>query len=279
MLREIHKNSVQVTDIKLEIIESKALQASGRPPLLFIHGAYAAAWCWQVHYLAYFAQRGYHGFAVSLRGHGLSEGRSGLAATSVHEYAEDVAQAIRLIEMQTGRRPVLVGHSMGGYLAQMVAREQVLPGLALLATVPPEGLMGSALHLFWQHPQLLWELNLLQNSGVPPRLDKLRELLFSADIVEAELQAYAARFQHESDRALIDMNLPQFDQRPPRGMPPALVLGSHDDKLMPCHLIYSAARALGVRAHMVQGLGHMLMLDAGWQLAAAALAAWLEELP
>lgn len=28
-------------------------------PLLFIHGAYTAAWCWEEHFLPYFAARGH----------------------------------------------------------------------------------------------------------------------------------------------------------------------------------------------------------------------------
>lgn len=274
-----NKNRAQVPELKLEMLSVLPAATIPRRPLLFIHGAYVGAWCWQVHFLPYFAQRGYPAHALSLRGHGASEGRAQLAATRIDDYLQDVERAVRQIEQQHGQTPLLIGHSMGGFLAMAYARENTLPGLALLATVPPEGLIGSALHLFWQHPQLMWELNALQNIGLPPRLDKLRELLFSPTLPERELQRYAVQFQHESDRALIDMTMPQFDQRPPRGCPPVLVLGSEQDLLMPGHLLHSAAHALGVRAQFLKGLGHLLMLDAGWSAAADTLAAWLEDLP
>ncbi|MBC7517162.1 MAG: alpha/beta hydrolase [Alkalinema sp. FL-bin-369] len=46
-----------------------------RSPIFFVHGAWHAAWC-RENFLPYFANHGYAAYAVSLRGHGTSEGRS-----------------------------------------------------------------------------------------------------------------------------------------------------------------------------------------------------------
>ncbi|HEX9180581.1 MAG TPA: alpha/beta fold hydrolase, partial [Burkholderiales bacterium] len=61
--------------MKLEVLRAAPAQPAGRAPLLFVHGAFSAAWCWAEHFLPYFADRGYDSYAVSLRGHGASEGR------------------------------------------------------------------------------------------------------------------------------------------------------------------------------------------------------------
>ena len=45
-------------------------------PLLFVHGAYTAAWCWDENFLPWFAEQGYAAYAVSLSGHGASRGRA-----------------------------------------------------------------------------------------------------------------------------------------------------------------------------------------------------------
>ncbi|WP_269532482.1 alpha/beta hydrolase [Chitinimonas sp. BJYL2] len=269
----------QVADIKLELIEVMPAMVAGRPPLLFLHGAYMGAWCWSPHCLPLCASRGYRSFALSLRGHGDSEGHATLALHSINDYLNDVAWAVREVTERCGRPPVLVGHSMGGYLALAHARDVALPGLALLAPLPPEGLLGSTLHLLFQHPQLLWELHCLQYGEQPLLADKLRELLFSPAMDLPTLLGYAARFQHESQRALLDLSVPQFDLRPPKGMPPALVLGSRADKIIPPHLVHSAARALGVRARMLDGVGHAMMLDAPWRQVADEFLQWLETLP
>ena len=53
----------------LEVIERGTRNGSG-PSLLFVHGTWHAAWCWDEHFLDFFASKGHHALAVSLRGHG-----------------------------------------------------------------------------------------------------------------------------------------------------------------------------------------------------------------
>ncbi len=73
------------------------------------------AWCWEEHFLDWFAARGYPGArSPSLRGHGESEGRDSLDGYSLDDYAEDVAQAAADLP----RPPVLIGHSMGALVVQ-----------------------------------------------------------------------------------------------------------------------------------------------------------------
>jgi pimeloyl-ACP methyl ester carboxylesterase len=60
--------------MRLEIISKHPLGGRYPTPLLFIHGMMHGAWCWDVHFLDYFAQHGFAAHAVNLRGHGASEG-------------------------------------------------------------------------------------------------------------------------------------------------------------------------------------------------------------
>ena len=39
-------------------------------PIVFVHGAWHGAWCWEEHFLDYFAQHGYVVLAFDLRQHG-----------------------------------------------------------------------------------------------------------------------------------------------------------------------------------------------------------------
>lgn len=54
----------------LEVVDKGSCTEAHPVPLLFVHGAWHAAWCWDVHFLDHFADRGYRALAVSLRGHG-----------------------------------------------------------------------------------------------------------------------------------------------------------------------------------------------------------------
>ncbi len=57
---------------------------------------------------------GWHGVAVSLRGHGRSAGRKDLDRFGLADFVADVASAAASLDQP----PVVVGHSMGGVVAQ-----------------------------------------------------------------------------------------------------------------------------------------------------------------
>ena len=56
----------------LEVIDKGSATDSHPVPLLFVHGTWHAAWCWDEHFLDFFADKGYRAVALSLRGHGAS---------------------------------------------------------------------------------------------------------------------------------------------------------------------------------------------------------------
>ncbi|GFG78295.1 hypothetical protein MPRG_15710 [Mycobacterium paragordonae] len=66
----------------LEVIEKGSRSAQ---PLLFVHGGWHGAWCWE-NFLDYFADAGYRAVAVSLRGHGASPGPASLRWCAMSDY-------------------------------------------------------------------------------------------------------------------------------------------------------------------------------------------------
>jgi pimeloyl-ACP methyl ester carboxylesterase len=54
----------------LTVIDKGSCTESHPAPLLFVHGAGLSAWCWDEHFLDFFADNGYRAVAPSLRGHG-----------------------------------------------------------------------------------------------------------------------------------------------------------------------------------------------------------------
>ena len=79
---------------ELEVISRAPAGPAHETPLLFIHGAYTGAWCWDEYFLAHFASLGYTSYAVSLSGHGKSRGRAYLDSFSIADYVEDVAEVV-----------------------------------------------------------------------------------------------------------------------------------------------------------------------------------------
>ena len=263
---------------KVELVQRAAAGTARPQPLLFVHGAFCAAWCWQRHFMPWFAAHGFDCYALSLSGHGASEGRDWLDAASIDDYVADVATTLPRLPAL----PVLIAHSMGGYVAQQLIRRHALPGLALLSPVPPAGLAGSTLRLASEAPALLAALNRFQGSAGRTDADaeaSLRELLFSPDAAIADMRLMAERAQHESTRAIIDMQCwAPWRQWPGTcsAPPPTLVLGCGLDRIVAPQDIADTARALGGTAEILPGAGHMLMLDAGWEAACQRIFNWLE---
>jgi non-heme chloroperoxidase len=240
-------------------------------PLLFLHGAYAAAWCWDEHYLPYFAAQGFESHAVSFSGHGASPGRERLDSFGIDHYVADVAA----VAAGLSAPPVLIGHSMGGMVAQKYLERHEAAGVVLLASVPPQGLWAAALGLAFQKPGLMGDLNRLLGGG-RVALDTLRQAMFAQPVTMDDLARWYKRMQPESHRAIWDMTLFNLPLKSRMNLPPLLVLGAEHDSLIPVSQVEMTARHYGVKAEIFPGLGHGLMLERDWRTVAARILAWLE---
>ena len=241
-------------------------------PLLFIHGAYTAAWCWDEHFLDWFAKQGYFAYALSLSGHGSSRGRKQLDSFSINDYVNDVAEVISILPVP----PVLIGHSMGGFVVQKYLEQRLAPAAVLMCSVPPQGLMSSMFGLMFQKPGMLSDLNTLMTGG-RVAADTLREALFAQPVDPADLQRFFRYAQAESHRAIWDMTLFNLPHPARVTNTPLLVLGAEHDHLIPSSLVQMTASTYGVEAEIFPGMGHGLMLERDWRMVAERIRDWLDE--
>jgi len=244
-----------------------------RTPLLFIHGAFTAAWCWEEHFLDFFAAAGYPAYAVSLSGHGKSQGREHLDSLSISDYVRDVATVVASLPAP----PVLIGHSMGGFVVQKYLEEQVAPGAVLMCSVPPQGLMSAAFGMMFSRPGMMKDLNGLMGGG-KVSMDTLREALFAQEVAAEDLKRFLRASQSESHRALWDMSLFGLPRVNRVKRTPLLVQGAQYDHLIPASLAEMTARTYGTEATIFPGLGHGLMLEQDWRIPAEHILNWLQEM-
>jgi len=239
-------------------------------PLLFVHGAYTAAWCWDENFLPWFAEQGYSAYALSLSGHGRSRGRAFLDSLSISDYVDDVVEVVTKLPAA----PVLIGHSMGGMVVQKFLERQTVPGAVLMSSVPPQGLLGSAFGIAFSRPHLLGDLNNVIG-GNQPHVETLRDALFHEAIELERLQRYYHLCQPESHRALWDMSLFDLPSLSRIHQPPMLVLGAEHDVLIPPDQVKMTAWRYEVEATILPGLGHGMMLERDWRVAADPILSWL----
>jgi pimeloyl-ACP methyl ester carboxylesterase len=255
--------------MSLEIIT--AGKPSGRPALLFVHGSFCGAWVWAEHFLPFFAEAGWRCVAVSLRGHGKSAGREHLDSFGLAEYVADVATAASGLD-----RLVVVGHSMGGLVAQRFVQRHKAAGLALLAPASLSGLGGSFVAMSLRHPSLLRALRRVQSGKLEAAdLEAIARGLFSQDFPENLALRYLRLFQRESLRANMELTAPQWFSVLGRPRLPALVIGGRDDCFVPSADVWLTSMVWGAETHVLDDVPHAMMLDTSWRLPAGFLAGWL----
>ena len=168
-----------------------------QPSIVFIHGAFCGGWSFGA-FSKPFARAGYAVHRPTLRYHncGLSPPPS-LARTSLTDYRADLENSIR----ELGTPPVLIGHSLGGLLAQMLAARGFAKAAILLAPSGPWGVLpttlfeiGSAQALFLNGD--FWNRILLPHYGLAAAnsLDKLpskkRDTVYAQFVPESGLATF-----------------------------------------------------------------------------------------
>ncbi|EKT81447.1 alpha/beta hydrolase fold protein [Rhodococcus opacus M213] len=257
----------------LEVIERGSRNGSG-PSLLFVHGTWHAAWCWDEHFLDFFASKGHHALAVSLRGHGGSPSPKPLRWVTIADYVDDVAA----VANELPSRPVVIGHSMGGFIVQKYLESHSAPAGVLLGSAPSGGIWRSTLRTLRRHPRaLLAETLTLSPYRLVGTLELARDHMFSAQMPEADVERYFALLQEDSHRAMLDMlvlNLP----KPKRVTAPMLVLGADQDHAFSRKEVRATARAYGTEAEIFPNMAHHMLLEPGWERVAERIDGWLRQL-
>ncbi|MBI5840146.1 MAG: alpha/beta fold hydrolase [Chloroflexi bacterium] len=256
--------------MKLEVIHRSPQGNAKATPLLFVHGKWHGAWCWDEYFLPYFAEHGYNSYALSLRGHGTSVGK--IWGASIADYVNDVAQTAS----QFDTPPVIIGHSMGGFITQKYLETRTAPAAVLLTSVPYYGLWPATFSLLMQRPlAVLKVLGTLRLYPVVETPALAQHALFSKDMPAVKVAAYQKRLSDESFRSYLDelgLNL----ARPKQIKTPMLVIGAANDNVISHRDVEATARAYGTKAEFFN-MAHDVMLEANWKPAADRIIGWLQE--
>lgn len=260
--------------MKLEIINRKPDGKTKETPLLFVHGKWHGAWCWDEHFLPYFTGHGYDCTALSLRGHAGSEGHDGLRWLSIADYVSDVEQVAGQFETP----PVIIAHSMGGFITQKyLEAHHEHPAAVLLTPIPPTGLWPSTFDVLRERPLVI--LKSIVSLSLYPVVETpkvTRWSLFSDDFPTELLKKYHPKMQNESFRSYLDelgLNL----VRTKRVKTPLLIIGAENDAVIKAWMVRRTAKRYGTTAEIFPGLAHDVMLETGWEKVAKRILDWLDE--
>lgn len=259
--------------MKLELI---TIEPKGRPrafPVLFIHGIYHGAWCWEK-FMPYFSEHGYRCHAMSLRGHGGSEGGAVLARARFSDYLQDVDSIVR----QLGNIPILIGHSLGGILVQKYIETRRAPAAVCISSPTLRSLAAAGIKMMRQYPrQTLKAMLSLNTDHIFKDPLTLRTLFFSRNLPDDQFDGFMKRFyrQNESRRVYFDVLLLRFKK--PKGETPFLVVGGAQDYGVNPSAFWETAARYGNKPLILDDMPHDMLLEDDYRVAADGILDWLDQ--
>ena len=283
--------------------------------LMMIHGMWGGPWHWE-NYKSIFEADGYKCITPTLRYHDISphtEPDPRLGVTSLLDYAEDLETEIRDLKSHgLAAPPVIIGHSMGGLLAQILANRG-LPKAAVLLTPAPCApnttiMEWSVTKSFWSammnwgsvdsSGKIRWGARktfpLRSRFGSKPYMPTFEEAVYSMmDLLSPDEQRQAYdKFVYESGRAAWEIGfwfLDLFRRKaawidPSKVNCPVLVVAGSLDRITPA----SSVRKVAAKFKAVPNPEaprhykefpnhtHWVLAEPGWREIAEYVSKWLK---
>jgi pimeloyl-ACP methyl ester carboxylesterase len=250
--------------------------------IFMIHGMWGGPWYWE-NYRRTFEAEGYRCIATTLPYHdmdprGVPDPRLGTA--SLLDYAEAIEREIGLL----GEKPIVMGHSMGALLGQILGARGLAKSLVLLTPASPSGIMAltpSVIRSFWS-VQTTWGF------WRKPMRQSFREAAYSMLHLMPESdqkKAYDA-FVYESGRAAFEIGYWPVD---PGGASrvdaskvtcPVLVVAGTQDRITPASVARKVARKYKAVStyREFENHAHWVVAEPGWREVAEFADGWLRAL-
>jgi pimeloyl-ACP methyl ester carboxylesterase len=244
--------------------------------IVMVHGAFCGAWAFE-RFREPFEAAGFSVLVPDLRGHGADEPKGQVSGASMADYAADIAALCAGLS----EPPVLLGHSMGGLVAQLAARKARIEALVLLAPSPPWGVATSSLEEAATAFGVQF-MGAFSSGAMEP--DKGLMRTYSLDRMSGEdREATVARLRPESAVAIretlnwwLDPFMTTSVGPGPIGAPALVIAGERDVVHSPATARATAQR-IGAAYDVMPGMSHWLVGEPGWEDVAARTLRWLAE--
>ncbi|HXH73190.1 MAG TPA: alpha/beta hydrolase [Mariprofundaceae bacterium] len=246
-----------------------------------IHGMWCGAWCWD-RYKDYFESAGYRCIAATLPFHDEAARNSPdprLGRTSLLDYADALAEEIAALP----EKPILMGHSMGGLLALMLAARGLAEAAVLLTPASPAGIIGITPSVLRSFTGIISRWAFWNKTTFPT----MRAAIYGALHLtpDAERKAVFERLVHESGRAFFEMGLWPFDRRhasrvdATRVQCPMLVIAAGQDRSTPASVVRKLAEEYRHVAEYREfpNHAHWVLGEPGWEEIADSVLDWLRK--
>jgi pimeloyl-ACP methyl ester carboxylesterase len=240
---------------------------SVHPPVLLIHGYGGGAWYFD-RYQRFLARRGFPTYALNLRGHCGSRPVADLGRVSIMDYVEDSREVARHLD-----RPIVIGHSMGGLIAQKLAESDDVCAAVLQCATPPRGISLFSASLALRQVKHLHPL--LRSRPLAGTRADYDAVVFNR-IPEPEREALFSRFVADSGRVgrQLSLSATPVDER--RIRCPVLVISCTDDRYVVPRIGRRLAQKYSAPYWQYPRHGHFPQYEPGWEVLVEDMVRWLE---
>lgn len=247
--------------------------------VVMIHGMWGGPWYW-ANYRDMFESAGYRCVAITLPYHDMDPHdvpNPRLGRASLLDYAEAIEQEIR----QLGVKPILMGHSMGGLLAQMLGARGLAKALVLLTPASPAGIVALTPSVIRSFRSIITCWGFWRK----PTRQTFAEAAYSMlhMLPKPEQKDLYDRFVYESGRATFEIGCWPFDPRTAARVDesmvtcPVLVVAGARDRITPVSVVRQVANKYRVVAtyREFDDHAHWVVGEPGWEEVAQYVFAWL----
>lgn len=248
--------------------------------IYMIHGMWCGGWVWD-NFIRYFEKLGYQCIAPTLRHHNAKKNddpHPDLGTTSLLDYISDLEKKITALDAP----PIIMGHSMGGLLTQMLGSRGLASSLVLLSTAPPAGVFAlkpTVLKSFFSSITTygFWE---------KPIFPTFKEAVYSTlhQLSGDEQKEIYEKFVHESGKAGFEIGFYLFDKKGAAKVDetkvqcPMLVISGKKDRITPASVVKkTAAKYKQAEYREFEEFGHWVVGEPGWEKIAGYVAEWLDK--
>ena len=249
--------------------------------IIFIHGMYMNPLCWE-NWVDYYQSKGYQCLVpawpgrdrpvATLRDQTSDPQLGKLTLTDVLAHITDVIQG-------AGEKPVLIGHSMGALVVQMLLQKDLAAAGVAIDSAPPMGVFSAK----WSFLKSNWpHITPFVSPGKPIEMTFERfQYTFVNGMPLAEQRAAFNRYVVPESRRVPRQSLfARVDFRKPH--PPLLLIAGSADHLIPASLNrtnyarYKAADSVTDFKEFA-GRNHFIVGQNNWEEVASYILSWLNE--
>jgi pimeloyl-ACP methyl ester carboxylesterase len=195
-----------------------------------------------------------------------------IGRATITDYLDDATTAARALG-----RPIVIGHSLGGLVAQQLAARGLARAVVLIDAAPPRGIGVLSRPLLARMPRYLPAL-LASRPFLPAAADLDALVLNRVPLPERALAR--DRLVADSGRAARQAAMGLASSVPKRAVRvPVLVVSGDDDRFIPLRVAQKIARRYTAPLLVARGHGHFLLAEPGWEEQIRVVLDWLDGLP